>query len=298
MMAWFDLVRKDFYFGDNDPNAANLAYQQQMEAAAQNPDTMARLRAESRARNEKRSQLANLGSGKEYGYARNRTPFFGTNLSAVGRKGKDLQEKEWFKDEDEMEDYYTDMISEIETHEGTHQAMKPALRDAANEERQKRIEEAKKRGIKVLRDNESEQGVANLENPTPQQHRGGKNYYESDASLPTEPSFFDKVRRKKTAHESAFNVKPGQMSEWEEKGAGTAQFYTPARGDKPWTSATNYPYSSTRVDPAKFKDPRATQDPKQMRDMQIDGGYQEIQRDREQRQKPFKEYYDTGRASF
>ena len=31
-MAWFDLVRKDLYFGDNDPKAANLAYQQQMQA--------------------------------------------------------------------------------------------------------------------------------------------------------------------------------------------------------------------------------------------------------------------------
>ena len=102
-MSWFDLVRKDLYFGDNDPNAANLAYQQQMEAAAQNPDTMARLRAEGHKKKKKRSQLTNLGSGKEFGYARNRTPFFGTNLSAVGRSGKDLQEKEWLQDEDEME---------------------------------------------------------------------------------------------------------------------------------------------------------------------------------------------------
>jgi len=297
-MSWFDLVRKDLYFGDNDPNAANLAYQQQMEAAAQNPDAMARITAERQAREERSSQLENLGSGRELGYARNRTPFFGTNLSEVGRKGKDLQELDWFEDEDEMEDYYTDMISEIEAHESTHQAMKPALRDAANEERQRRIQEAKKRGIKVLRDDESSQYMSNTENPTPQLHRGGQDYYESDASLPTEPSFFDKVRRKKTANERAFNVKPGQMSEWEEKGAATAQFYTPARSDRPWASATNYPYSSRRVNPAGFKDPRATHDPKQMRDMQIDRGYEEVQRDREQRQKPFTEYYDTGRASF
>ena len=296
MMAWFDLVRKDLYFGDNDPKAANLAYQQQMEAAAQNPDIMARTRAESEARQERKNQLADLGSGRELGYSRDRTPFFGTNLSSVGRRGKELQDKGWFKDEDEMEDYYTDMITEIETHEGTHQALKPALRDAANEERQRRIEEAKKRGIKVLRDDESSQYVSNVENPAPQLHRGGKDYYESDASLPTKPSFFDKVRRRKTAKESQFNVKPGQMSEWEEKGAGTAQFYTPARGDKSWASASSYPYSSTRVGPTKFKG--ATTDPKQMRDMQIDAGYEQIQRDREQRQKPFNQYYETGRASF
>jgi len=85
--------------------------------------------------------------GSEAGISRAHTPgkWFGTNLSALGRKANrnNIPEDQW-------EDFFNDSISDIETHEATHIAQRPMLEQAAREEEQRRIEEAKARGVKVI----------------------------------------------------------------------------------------------------------------------------------------------------
>ena len=119
--------------------------------------------------------------------------WFGTNLSNIG------QSIDWNQiPEDEMDDYAIDQLSEIETHEGTHVAQYPMLQQAAREEQQRRIEDAKARGVKVIGDDKRR-------------------------------SLMDVLSRREVKRPKDFAVSDEQMSEWDETGAFAAQLGTANR---------------------------------------------------------------------
>ena len=74
-----------------------------------------------------------------------REKWFGTNLSELGRMAnrKNIPH-------DQLDDWFTDALSEIETHEGVHVAQDPILQEASREEEQRRRADAKARGVKVI----------------------------------------------------------------------------------------------------------------------------------------------------
>ena len=128
----------------------------------------------------------------EAGMSRAHTPgkWFGTNLSALGRSANENNIPE-----DQWDDFFTDSLSEIETHEGIHVAQYPMLQQAAREEEQRRIEEAKARGVKVI----------------------GNDAYRSPIDILTGRE----VKRPRD-----FAVTDDQLTEWDEVGAFAGQLGT------------------------------------------------------------------------
>jgi len=160
-------LMKDFYYGDKDP--FGMAAQQGKQG----------------------TRKENYGDSKR-GQALLATsePWFGTNLSTLGREADEKNISE-----DKLDDYFTDNIAEIETHEATHQAQRPALNLAAKEEQGRRVKEAEGKGVKVIGDN-------------------------------SRRSFGDILSRRDTAKQKDFAVSDRQFEGWDEKGAFSTMFGT------------------------------------------------------------------------
>ena len=185
------LLLKDVYFGDKDPKGIMTEQQGSTSGMPSvwgggTPFVM----GEAKEGYPFGNAMA-LG-GSEAGISRAHTPgnWFGTNLSAMGRSANrnNIPEDQW-------EDYFTDQLSEIETHEATHIAQRPMLEQAAREEEQRRIEEAKARGVKVI----------------------GNDAYRSP---------IDVLTGREVKRPRDFAVTDDQLTEWDEVGAFSTQLGT------------------------------------------------------------------------
>jgi hypothetical protein len=229
-----DILRKDLYYGQNDPDGVDTAYQTLTSGQPQYGDDYWRAR-DVKSRFQRNQQSRDVNDDRlNVGVAHTQQPWFGTNLSDLGRAGKVYGEidpetgeyrsaktgkgKEILPEESDYEDWFINQIADTETHEATHLAQKPMLRDAANEVREQRIKEAEAEGVRVLGDTDRERERAD-EKLAPQSMRGGGKSYYDKTGRTTKPTFMDKLRRKKIANEEEFNISDDEMTEWEEGGA-------------------------------------------------------------------------------
>ena len=236
MMAWFDSLRKDFYYGQNDPDGVETAYQTLTAGQPVGSDAISRardVRAQIQANQQRYTRDVNDNT-VNLGVQHTQQPWFGTNLSDLGRAGRELgninpetgeyespktaRGRNILPTESDWEDWYINQIADTETHEATHLAQKPMLREAANEVREQRIRDAEAQGVRVLGDTEGERDYTDRKYAPQSMRGGGKSYYDKTGRA-TEPTFMDKLRRRKIADESEFNISPEEMSEWEEGGA-------------------------------------------------------------------------------
>jgi len=185
--AW--TLLKDVYFGDKDPMGIKTE-QQGSTLGMETPygNTLSFGQKEG-------YPFGNAMNASEAGMSRANMPgqWFGTNLSEMGRSANQNNIPQ-----DQLDDYFTDRLSEIETHEGTHIAQRPMLEQAAREEEQRRIEEARARGVKVI-------GNDSRRSP------------------------MDVLTRREVKRPRDFAVSDDQMSEWDETGAFTTQLGTANR---------------------------------------------------------------------
>jgi hypothetical protein len=235
-MNWIDTLRKDFYYGKNDPDGVETAYRTLTAGQPQYGDDYWRAHSvrSQLQRNQQQNPREVSDESLSMGVQHTQQPWFGTNLSDLGRAGKVYGEinpetgeyqshktgkgKEILPEESDWEDWVINQIADTETHEATHLAQKPMLRDAANEVREQRIKEAEEKGVRVLGDTDLDREWAD-EVLAPQSMRGGGKSYYDKTGRATEPTFMDKLRRRKIADESEFNISPEEMTEWEEGGA-------------------------------------------------------------------------------
>lgn len=235
-MNWMETLRKDLYYGQNDPDGVETAYQTMTAGQPQYGDDYWRAQnvRSQLQRNQQQNPREVSDRTLNMGVQHTQQPWFGTNLSDLGRAGKVYGEidpetgeyqsnktgkgKEILPEESDYEDWFINQIADTETHEATHLAQKPMLRDAANEVREQRIKEAEEKGVRVLGDTDLDREWAD-EGLAPQSMRGGGKSYYDKTGRATKPTFMDKLRRRKIADESEFNISDDEMSEWEEGGA-------------------------------------------------------------------------------
>jgi|19_taG_2_1085344.scaffolds.fasta_scaffold40612_2 hypothetical protein len=242
-------VVKDYYFGDKDPLGIDTATHGSTQGL---PNKWKGLGVQGRGVSK---VIGDSKTGEKRGW-------FGTNLSSLGQDAKSRNIPA-----DQQEDFFIDNIGEIETHEATHIAQKPMLRDAANEEREKRIGEAEQRGVKVFRDNPKD-----IEYKIDEPHTGKGPYYRSDKERSLRPSLKDRLTGKETARESDFDVSHGQMSEWDETGAFTTMYGT---SKKNWDGGPASTYGVNGYSPDMTDSERMEEHFKR--------GYQQIGEDRKLR---------------